>query len=156
MTIRNVLHVCRSPYVLCNCDYTLLPSSEDVSCPQWISAVMDESVLHCDLNDSIGHGAGVACRGHGHCNSRWNPGRITENYAVLDERDTSYYSNGMHLPELAAGGYQVPPCSESLCILLKLDITIQIHTRVVVYSQNSSNHRWDIRASGQHKIVVVE
>ena len=60
----HVLHVCRSPYVLCNCDYTLLPSSEDVSCPQWISAVMDESVLHCDLNDSIGHGAGVACRGH--------------------------------------------------------------------------------------------
>ena len=56
-------------HVLCNCDYTLLPSSEDFSCSQWISAVMDESVLHCDLNDSIGHSAGVACRGHGHCNS---------------------------------------------------------------------------------------
>ena len=53
------------------------------------------------------------------------------NYAALDETDMSYYSSGMHLPELAAGDSQVPPCSESLCILLELDITIQIYTRVV-------------------------
>ena len=32
---------------------------------------------------------------------RFGHGRIHGNYAVLDERDMSYYSSGMHLPERA-------------------------------------------------------
>ena len=43
--------------------------------------------------------------------------------------------DGMRLPELTAAGSQAPPCSESLCIGLELDITIQIHTRVVAYNR---------------------
>ena len=45
---------------------------------------------------------------------RFGHGRIHGNYAVLDERDMSYYSSGMHLPERATVDSQVHPAPRAL------------------------------------------